>query len=213
MKPESRERLAGIRRQLQSARAAAAEHAQAERVDAERRSREASLFLAATRDVVVLRVDARPPKPAPPPPVPRQRLLDEQAALAASLSDGIDGDGLLDSDDALSFTRAGVNPLTVRRLRRGQWVIQAQLDLHGMTRDEAREAVSKFIQRAVRDGVRCVRIVHGKGNGSINREPVLKGLVRRWLAQTHDVLAYTQARAADGGAGALIVLLQGGQHG
>ena len=213
MKPESRDQLAGIRRQLLATRAAVAERAQLRRVESERRCREGSLFQAATRDVVTLRADARPVKVTPPAPVPLQHLLDEQAALASSLSDGIDSDGLLDSDDALSFTRTGVNPQTVRKLRRGQWIIQAQLDLHGLTRDDARVAVADFIRRAVRDGIRCVRVVHGKGNGSINREPVLKGLARRWLAQTLDVLAYTQARAADGGAGAMIVLLRGGRHG
>ena len=213
MKPESREQLAGIRRQLQAASVAAAERARLLRAEAERRCREASLFQAATRDVVALRADTSPVKVTPPAPVPRQHLLDEQAALASSLADGIDGDGLIDSDDALSFTRAGINPQTVRKLRRGQWVIQAQLDLHGMTRDDARAAVADFIRRATRDGIRCVRVVHGKGNGSINREPVLKGLVRRLLAQTLDVLAFTQARAADGGAGAMIVLLRGGRHG
>ncbi len=213
MKPESREQLAGIRRQLQAIRAADAERAQVRRVEAERRSREAGMFQAATRDVVTLRAAVRPLKMAPPAPIPCQHLLDEQAALAASLSDGIDGDGLIDSDDALSFSRAGINPQAVRRLRRGHWVIQSQLDLHGLTREDAREAVAAFIQRAVRDGIRCVRVIHGKGNGSINREPVLKGLVRRWLAQTLDVLAYTQARAADGGAGAMIVLFRGHRHG
>ena len=213
MKPESRDQLAGIRRQLLATRAAVAERAQLRRVESERRCREGSLFQAATRDVVTLRADARPVKVTPPAPVTLQHLLDEQAALASSLSDGIDSDGLLDSDDALSFTRTGVNPQTVRKLRRGQWIIQAQLDLHGLTRDDARVAVADFIRRAVRDGIRCVRVVHGKGNGSINREPVLKGLARRWLAQTLDVLAYTQARAADGGAGAMIVLLRGGRHG
>ena len=213
MKPESREQLAGIRRQLRATRAAGAERAQLRRVEAKQRSLEASLFQAATRDVVALHADARPVKVTPPAPVPRQHLLDEQAALASSLSDGIDADGLIDSDDALSFTRVGVNPQTVRKLRRGQWVIQAQLDLHGLTRDDARMAVADFIRRAARDGIRCVRVVHGKGNGSINREPVLKGLARRWLAQTLDVLAYPQARAADGGAGAMIVLLRGGRDG
>jgi DNA-nicking Smr family endonuclease len=96
----------------------------------------------------------------------------------------------------------------VRKLRRGGWVIQAEIDLHGLRRDEARERLGAFLRDATRLGLRCVRVVHGKGNGSPGREPVLKQRVQRWLVQTATVLAYTQARAAEGGSGALVVLLQ-----
>jgi DNA-nicking Smr family endonuclease len=136
------------------------------------------------------------------------RQRDEAAALAASLSDGIDAEALLDTDEALSFTRDGVAPNTARKLRRGDWVIQAQLDLHGMTRDEARDALSGFLHQALKLGLRCVRVIHGKGLGSKNHTPVLKDKVRHWLTQSGAVLAFVQARAADGGAGALVVLLR-----
>ena len=93
------------------------------------------------------------------------------------------------------------------RLRRGQWTIQRQLDLHGLRRDAARDALAAFIRQAERDGLRCVRVVHGKGHGSPGREPVLKDKVKRWLVQKSQVIAFTQASAADGGHGALLVLL------
>ena len=171
--------------------------------------REQQLFAEATRGVQPLTTAARVSRPPPhtsPSPVMRQR--DEADALASSLSDGIDADGLLETDAALSFTRDGIAPNTVRKLRRGDWVIQAQLDLHGMTRDQARAALTQFLHLALSKGLRCVRVIHGKGLGSKNHLPVLKDKVRRWLAQSGPVLAYVQARAADGGAGAVVVLLK-----
>jgi DNA-nicking Smr family endonuclease len=89
-------------------------------------------------------------------------------------------------------------------------VIQGQLDLHGLRRDEAREALGEFLRQARRRGQRCVRIIHGKGHGSVNKEPVLKQKVRNWLAQKEEVIAFCQARPAEGGSGALVVLLQSG---
>jgi DNA-nicking Smr family endonuclease len=109
----------------------------------------------------------------------------------------------------LSFRRDGIGADVPARLRRGQWTIQRQLDLHGLRRDAARDALAAFIRQAARDGMRCVRIVHGKGNGSPGREPVLKEKVKRWLVQKNQVIAFTQASAADGGHGALLVLLAG----
>lgn len=146
----------------------------------------------------------------PPEPLPRQREADEARALAASLSDELDVGTLLDTDDGLSFRRPGIGPDVLARLRRGQWSIQRQIDLHGMTRDTAREALSQFIRQAARDGLRCVRVVHGKGNGSPGREPVLKAKVRAWLVQKQEVIAFAQASAADGGHGAVLVVLRGG---
>ena len=92
-------------------------------------------------------------------------------------------------------------------MRGGHWSIQRQLDLHGMRRDEARDAVAAFIRDTRRRGERCVRVVHGKGHGSPGKQPVLKGKVQRWLAQCNDVIAFTQASGPQGGSGALIVLL------
>jgi DNA-nicking Smr family endonuclease len=141
-------------------------------------------------------------------PIPRQHLADEQAALQESLSDEFTIDTLLDTDEALSYARQGIGPDVLRKMRRGHWVIQGQLDLHGLRTDEAREALGEFLRTSLKRGWRCVRVIHGKGLGSINKEPVLKKKVRNWLVQKDEVLAFCQARAADGGAGALIVLLK-----
>lgn len=144
-----------------------------------------------------------------PTPEPRQREADERAVLLQALSDEIDIESLLETDETLSFRREGIGLEVVRKLRRGHWALQAQLDLHGLRRDAARDALNRFVHESARRGLRCVRVVHGKGHGSPGREPVLKGRVRRWLVQKQEVLAFVQARASDGGAGALIVLLSG----
>ena len=91
----------------------------------------------------------------------------------------------------------------------GQWSIQAELDLHGLRRDEAREQLASFVRSSTRRGLRCLRVVHGKGHGSPGRQPVLKAKVQRWLAQCAEVVAFAQASGPQGGAGALIVLLTG----
>ncbi|AVP57087.1 Smr/MutS family protein [Pulveribacter suum] len=150
--------------------------------------------------------------PEPPEPLPVQRQLDEERVLRESISDEFDVTTLLDVDDQLSFRRTGVGLDVTRKLRSGAWSIQRQLDLHGLRTDEAREALGEFVRLAHRTGLRCVRIVHGKGLGSPGRTPVLKGRVQRWLVQKKEVLAFVQARPLDGGAGALVVLLQPGRR-
>jgi DNA-nicking Smr family endonuclease len=201
--------LKALRAQLK-AKEEARKAAEAERLRRERESRhDAELFRRSIGDVLPLGPSDRASPSVPPPlPIPRQRLADEMSALQESLSDEFNVDTLLDTDEALSFARVGVGPDIVRRLRRGHWVIQGQLDLHGLRRDEAREALGEFLRNAVKRGQRCVRIIHGKGLGSVNREPVLKSKVRSWLVQKEEVIAFCQARAVDGGAGALVVLLK-----
>lgn len=98
-----------------------------------------------------------------------------------------------------------------RKLRLGHWAIQRQLDLHGLRSDEARAALTLFVRQAQLHGIRCVRVVHGKGLGSPGKEPVLKRKVLAWLVQKSEVLAFVQARPAEGGACALVVLLQPGK--
>jgi DNA-nicking Smr family endonuclease len=132
---------------------------------------------------------------------------DEKAVLQEAISDEFDVSTLLDTDDMLSFRRSGIGTDVTRKLRRGDWTIQRQLDLHGLRRDEAREHLSIFIREAQQSGIRCVRIVHGKGLGSPGKTPVLKHRVHSWLVQKQEVLAFVQAKPADGGAGALVVLL------
>ena len=141
-------------------------------------------------------------------PIPRQRQLDEAAALREALSDSVDVASLLETDDRLSFCRPGVGPDVPRALRRGTWAVQAQVDLHGLRTEEARAALSDFLRSAHQQGLRCVRVIHGKGLGSPGQTPVLKEKVLRWLVQKSEVLALVQAQPAQGGDGALLVLLQ-----
>jgi len=143
-----------------------------------------------------------------PEPVPHHSLRDERAALAESLSGPVSLDDALDSGEELVFLREGLSRQLLRRLRRGHWVVQDGVDLHGMNRAEAADCVAAFLRSCARRGVRCVRIVHGKGLGSKNREPVLKHLMRKLLPRRDEVLAFCQAPAPHGGSGALLVLLK-----
>ena len=140
-------------------------------------------------------------------PVAVQHQLDELAVMREALSDEFDAETLLDTDDALSYRRVGIGTDVTRKLRKGGWSIQGQVDLHGLRREDAREALVDFIKDSARMGWRCVRVVHGKGLGSPGKTPVLKGKVQSWLIQKQEVLAFVQARPAHGGAGALVVLL------
>ena len=168
------------------------------------------LFRASVADVTPLRhtgkVTIERPRPRP---VPVQRLLDERAALRDSLSDHIAWEVGAETGDELVYARNGIGPQILRKLRRGHWIVQDELDLHGFTSIEARELLAEFLSRCLRRGLRCVRIIHGKGLRSKNREPVLKQKVANWLIQKEEILAYCQAQQADGGAGAVMVLLQG----
>ena len=127
--------------------------------------------------------------------------------MRESISDDFDVSSLLDTDDALSFRRPGISVEVTRRLRRGEWAIQGQLDLHGLRTEEAREALGQFIRESHKKGLRCLRVIHGKGHGSPGKSPVLKGRVQSWLVQKVQVLAFVQAKPAEGGGGALLVLL------
>ena len=200
--------LRATRRKAAEATEAAARAETQAAQHAAREQRERNLFSLTVGTVVPLRkrttTVGTPDRPLP---IPRQRLRDEAAVMTQALSDEFDVESLLETDETLSFRRSGIGVEVVRKLRRGVWAIQAQLDLHGLRRDEAREALGMFLRDASRTGCRCVRVVHGKGHGSPGREPVLKGKVKSWLVQKNEVIAFTQARAAQGGAGALIVLL------
>ena len=138
---------------------------------------------------------------------PLQQDLDDEAVMHESMSDEFDISTLLDADDQLSFRRPGIGTDITRKLRKGEWSIQGQIDLHGLRSDEARNAMGQFIRDAKRMGWRCVRVVHGKGLGSPGKEPVLKSKVQRWLVQKNEVLAFVQAKPSDGGGGALLVLM------
>ena len=201
--------LAAVARHLHEEQARREAEEKAQREAAARREAERHLFSRAVGPITRLhdRNLALPHRPQPP-PLPVQHQLDEQRVLQESISDDFDVSTLLDTDDQLSFRRPGIGVEVTRRLRSGHWSIQRHLDLHGLRVDDAREALGEFIRHAHKIGLRCVRVVHGKGLGSPGKSPVLKGRVQRWLVQKNEVLAFVQARPMDGGAGALVVLLQ-----
>lgn len=168
---------------------------------------ERALFREAVEDVTPIandRVEHDLPLPLA---IPRQRELDEILALAESM-EAAPFEVVLEGGDELAYARNGIPKMVLRDLRAGRWVAQAILDLHGLNRDEARLAMAEFLATALIRGLRCVRIIHGKGLRSPGREPVLKELARNWLANRQEVLAYAQTRAAEGGGGAVTVLLK-----
>ena len=213
MKPPLAQALAELgvlRDALREQERLAREHAAARRAARAATERHRRLFADTVGPVTPLPPHGRRLHDLPRPELlPRQRELDEQAALHEAMSDEVDIETLLLTDDGLSFHRNGVGPDVVTRLRRGHWSIQGELDLHGLRRDAAREQLGVFMREAARRGWRCLRVVHGKGHGSPGRQPVLKAKVQRWLGQRAEVLAFTQASGPMGGAGALIVLLRG----
>ncbi len=144
----------------------------------------------------------------PPPPKPMQHIADEQAALHESLHGKISLQDRLEGGDEPSYLRTGLASSVLRDLRRSRWVVQDELDLHGANRDEARHLLAAFLVENLHHGRRCVRVVTGKGLRSPMKLSILRQLVRGWLMQREEVLAYCQARPQDGGEGALIVLLR-----
>ncbi len=210
MKATTLGELKAIRDALAERRAREIAEREAERLAAARRERERRLFEIAIGPVQRLPAHGRAEfarRPAPE-PRPLQRERDEAAVMREALSDEFDVETLLHTDELLSYRRPGLGPDVVRKLREGRWAIQAAVDLHGLRTDEAREALGRFIRESHQQGLRCLRVVHGKGLGSPGRTPVLKGRVLRWLVQKKEVLAFVQARPAEGGAGALVVLLR-----
>lgn len=169
-------------------------------------------------DLTLFRSEMRDVAPAPPSnrvephrrlpaPVPAMRIADEQAVLdELSRLAFDDGDELEFEDDGV-FLRPGLPRDILKKLRRTHWVIQEDLDLHGMTGDEAAASTAQFLAECKRIGIRCVRIVHGKGLRSRGREPVLKRRIRKLLTRRDEVLAFVEPRAIQGGGGAVVVLL------
>jgi len=200
--------LKQVQRALAETREREAAEAAAKAAAERKRAAEKDLFARAIGATEPLRRKAAVPlAPEPPAPIPVQHQLDEQRVLRESLSDEFDVTTLLDVDDAMSFRRPGIGTDVTARLRKGDWSIQAQVDLHGLRSDEAREALGGFIRASHKQGLRCVRVVHGKGLGSPGKQPVLKTKTQRWLIQKNEVIAFVQAKPAEGGAGALVVLL------
>ncbi|CAM8646314.1 Smr domain containing protein [Comamonadaceae bacterium] len=198
-----------VKKEIEARAAREAALAAQKALEAKRKAAASNLFQAAIGKVKPMEPPQRAKlTPEPPKPIPKQQMLDDAAALQEALSDEVDVTTLLDTDDNLSFRRPGVGTDVTQKLRKGKWSIQKQIDLHGYRSDEAREALGAFIRESHRNGIRCVRVVHGKGLGSPGKAPVLKEKVHKWLVQKAEVVAFVQAQPAQGGAGALVVLLQ-----
>ena len=211
MKINALQDLKNVRQQLAQAHAQVQAVAAAQALAVRQREAESKLFERAVGAVQRLPehdlVNLVGPSPAP---VAHQRQKDNEAVLRDSLSDDFDASTLLETDDALSFCRPGIGRDVLYKLRKGDWSIQREIDLHGLRSDEARLALAEFIRLAHRQGLRCLRVVHGKGLGSPGKTPVLKSKVHSWLVQKNQVMAFVQAKPAEGGAGALVVLLKPG---
>ena len=176
--------------------------------EAQATTSEANLFQAEVKNARPLNIDVPHSEKIYPKPIAKQFIRDEKQALKDSLSDDFYPLHELESGEELLYLRTGQSPDVMSKLRRGFWVVQAHIDLHGLISDEARAYVAGFLSDCKKRNIRCVRIVHGKGLGSRNREPVLKNKLRHWLIQKDEVLAYAQAKPEDGGSGAVIVLLK-----
>lgn len=173
---------------------------------------DAAAFRAAVRDVKPLThtpvIPARkPPKSRVRRPVPPVDIEESMPLLATPLTPS-DPAATPSGSDVLSFQRTGVRPQYMRRLRRGLIPIEGELDLHGLSQAAARSQLAEFLAIGRGQGWRCVRIIHGKGYRSGSRGPVLKMAVDLWLRRQHEVLAFTSARAIDGGTGAVYVMLR-----
>ena len=141
------------------------------------------------------------------PLTPEEQKADDAAVLRESLSDLFGVEYYLEEDPELNYVAPGVGPDVMKKMRKGHWPIQDELDLHNMNRDQARDALGEFLTKAMQRNHRCVCVIHGRGFGSRGQEPVLKSMVHSWLVQK-GVVAFCQARSHDGGEGALIVLLR-----
>ncbi len=167
---------------------------------------DASLFREAIGPVRPLKSAHAPERAPPPPPEPVQAQRDE-ARVAGELLTHPLGEGDLEAGDSISYVKAGQSPRLLQKLRRGHFSVRAEIDLHDMTSTVAAGAIRAFLDQCRRDGVQCVRIVHGKGLRSRHRGPVLKQLTDRLLRRRADVLAFASARPVQGGTGAVLVLL------
>lgn len=169
---------------------------------------ESELFREAVGDVRPLAHDRRvPPADRPRPPARARFARAERRAVLEESLHGELADPLLAPGDELVYRRPGVQDGVLRKLRRGQYRIQGEIDLHGLTVAEARSELKEFLADALMLGVQCVRVVHGKGLRSGHRGPVVKHAVNAVLRRTSAVLAFVSARAVDGGTGAVYVLL------
>jgi DNA-nicking Smr family endonuclease len=199
-----------LKEQAETRAAAEAERVKREKVQAV----EANIFQSSVGGVKRMPASDRYvpqlPKTAAAAAAPARKLTqaeDDAAVLRESLSDLFEVDHYLEDDPALNYSAPGVGPDVMKKMRKGHWPVQDELDLHGMNRDQARDALGAFLTRSTQRNHRCVCVIHGRGFGSRGQEPVLKSMVHSWLVQK-GVVAFCQARNNEGGEGALIVLLR-----
>lgn len=155
---------------------------------------------------------ARIPRPRPLPHAAQREADDADALLASKFGAEPSPQSWeigQEHDSGLTFLRRGLGTDVLGKLRRGHWALQGEIDLHGLSTEEAHDALADFLVAARGRGARCVRVIHGKGLTSPGREPVLKGKVRHWLSHWDEVLAYCEAPRHAGGGGAVLVLLKG----
>ncbi len=166
----------------------------------------AALFRSAVGAVRELPQQAPPPRPPPPPPRAHMAAADENAVLDELLTGRFDP-ALLEVGEELLHLREGHPPRLLQRLRRGEFSVQDEIDLHHLRADEAGALLLRFLEESRRAGLRCVKVIHGKGLRSGSRGPVLKVLTAHLLRRRREVIAYASARAGQGGSGATLVLL------
>ena len=164
------------------------------------------LFRREVADVKPLRSGKKVTGTPKPPPIARFSRADREQVLRESIAD--DRGAELETGEELNYARPGVREQTFRKLRRGLYSIEAEIDLHGLNADQAREALKAFIAESIDDGLRCVRVIHGKGLRSGKSGPVLKPKLNLWLRRWNQVVAFATARPVDGGTGAVYVLLR-----
>ena len=167
------------------------------------------LFQEAVKNVKPLKIKSKTIEVSvsKPKPIAKKLIEDEKKVLLDSISDDYIYDNI-ESEDGLLYLRHGHSPDILNKLKKGYWVVQGSIDLHGMISKEAKSYIVDYIQDCKKRHIRCIRIIHGKGIGSRNKEPVLRNKVKNWLVQKDEVIAYAQAPRYDGGSGAVIVLLK-----
>jgi DNA-nicking Smr family endonuclease len=165
------------------------------------------LFRRMVGDVKRVRTDKVHPDSERPPPAARFRREDESRVLEESVAGELDPADM-ETGEELMYRRPHVRPGDLRRLRRGAYSVSEEIDLHGLSAEDARDALARFLLESVERRHRCVRVIHGKGLRSGPGGPVIKRRIGRWLKRRDEVLAYASARPVDGGTGAVYVLLR-----
>ncbi len=172
---------------------------------------ELELFRRSVGDVTPIKYDKVDQQPDKPAPEAVQRMADEQAVIK-EMADGFFDTEAAETGDELLYKRSGIQDKVFRKLRRGQFAVSEELDLHGFRVQDAKDSLSDFLKQCINRNRRCVRIIHGKGLRSKQGRPTIKSLIGKWLQQRQEVLAYCSARQVDGGTGAIYVLLKNYQR-